>query len=344
MIFRALLVLFTMSTGFVFGEEAALVAVDQVQEELNAFLCSYLHENGIPTSGTENGVSLENGQRIAPVKVVVSGAMVGDIATRYNGIGTTECRSKEELCLGARLKPFVSFDWRNAKPLDNECMPDTLANYYINCEQAKATALNAYKLLKNLFGRHGMELQDASFLMNEEGNTVCGEVSTYNASISYLGENATLHAAFDSTRAERSKAVLALLKTTPIPRNRVIISGPYCAGKTTLIREMEKMLDIPQMEGNCQQLADSLKWAIEVPAKERASYQDSIPGTVSVYLEGPDKKTAIERAQARGDKKETIEQNLSEEDMSEEFDYRLPTNLEIAEEIQLLQRIMEGTF
>ena len=341
--FQALLLLFTLNIGTLFCEEAAVMAVDQVQEELNAFLSSYLRENGVATSGTQNGVSLENGDRIAPVRVVVSSAMVGDIATRYKGIGTTESRSKHEMALGSSIKPFVRFDWRNAAPLDNECIPDTLANYYIDCEKAKETALGAYKLLSNLFGRHSMELQDVNFLMNEDGDILCDQVSTYNANIKYVGETPSLIQAFNDTRSERSKAVLALMKTAPIPRKKVIVSGPYCAGKTTLIREMEKMLNIPEAEADVKKLANQTQWAIEIPANKRSLYQDSIPGTVSVYLDGPDKETAVQRAKARGDSSEMIEQNLDQEDLGEEFDYRVPTNLEIAEEIQLLRRIMDGT-
>ncbi|MCB1135660.1 MAG: hypothetical protein KDK78_05270, partial [Chlamydiia bacterium] len=118
-------------------------------------------------------------------------------------------------------------------------------------EQAKQTALAAYEILRCYCLRHQLDLLDICFFMNEDGDTICAEVSTDNVRLKYLGEDpeiAGLLNSRDKERAtERAEAVLQLLRTPFLKHSRFVVSGGFCAGKTSLIRLLQDTMGIPKL-------------------------------------------------------------------------------------------------
>lgn len=227
--------------------------IDKVRTELNAYLCQLLHDNGVQTSTltTEGDIITMRKERVPPIEVVVKAAHIGTPKHIYRGMSNYQTRLGRPISDGKRHTPYVRFDWRNPLPEEDACMPDALADRFIDTEVAKRTALKAFGVLQNTLSRHGLELLDICFFMNESGDTICAEISTDNCRIAYSGHDSDLKALFASRKKEdalaRGKAVLSLLRGPPIPRRRVVLSGGFCTGKTTVIGKLQEELGIPKL-------------------------------------------------------------------------------------------------
>jgi|GEM_PF-952233 len=227
--------------------------IDLVRTELNALFSKELESYGIKTSTlkTEDGLILMRKEKVPPIEVIVKGALVGSPKHLYKGIGNTPTRKGEILVNGKRHKPYVRFDWRNPLPEEDTCMPEELANYFINVKQAKKTALEAYERLRDYCLRHELDLQDICFFMNEAGDTICAEVSTDNVRLKYKGNDdklANLLNSRDQERAtERAQEILKLLQKPFLRYPKIIVSGGFCTGKTSLINMLQEALGIPKL-------------------------------------------------------------------------------------------------
>lgn len=190
--------------------------IDLVRTELNALLCNVLHQHGVRTStlATENGFIWMEKHSVPPIEVVVKGALVGSPKHIYRGIDKTPTR------LGNMLKgkhtPYVRFDWRNPLPLEDTCLPISLADYFIDTAQASATVLKAFEILGDFLQSRELELVDICFFMNADGNVICAEVSTDNSRINYLGNDPVLASLISSKNKDlsvkRAEAIIRLLK------------------------------------------------------------------------------------------------------------------------------------
>lgn len=205
-------------TVFSLQEKGPIVVpgIDSIRTQLNALICDHLHKHGIRTSTvvTEGEFIVMEKQEVAPIEVVVKGALVGSPKHIYKGIDQADTRFKTKL--NRKHDPYVRFDWRNPLPYEDQCMPTSLANYFIDVEEATKTGLQAFEILQDYFRKHDLELLDICFFMNTEGNVICAEVSTDNSRLEYVGTNLDVAEIIDSKAKnmslERAKAILTLLK------------------------------------------------------------------------------------------------------------------------------------
>lgn len=229
------------------------IGIDKVRTELNALFCKELEVAGIKTSTlkTENDLIWMSKEKVPPIEVIVKGALVGSPKHQYVGLDKTITRDGGKLLAGEHHTPYVRFDWRNPLPKEDACMPEELANRFIDVEKAKETALSAFARLRAFCLRHDLDLLDICFFMNEAGDTICAEISTDNTRIEYIGKDQAIAAVVNSRGKElatnRAKRALSLLKQPILRYPKVIVSGGFCTGKTSLIAMLQDKLGIPKL-------------------------------------------------------------------------------------------------
>lgn len=151
-----------------------LDGIDRVRTETNAILCDYLHCNGIKTSNiaTENGIILVRKEKVPPIEVVVKSSLIGSPKHIYKNIESYETRHGIRLIPGTAHSPYVRFDWRNPLPLEDHCLPEGLADHFIDTVKAKETAIKAFNVLKTRLNPFDLDLLDICFFMNEAGDKI----------------------------------------------------------------------------------------------------------------------------------------------------------------------------
>lgn len=125
-----------------------------------------------------------------PIEVVVKSRHVGTPKHRYFNLESYPIRSTHELYDGTIITPestypeaIVRFDWRNpmhdpsGNRLADEVLTEQMADWYININNARVTALKAYSVLQRFLEQHNIDLWDICFFISEDGNTVFSEVS-----------------------------------------------------------------------------------------------------------------------------------------------------------------------
>lgn len=119
-----------------------------------------------------------------PLEVVVKKAHEGTPKHRYYDIDKWRTRAGAVIMPGGPYpETIVRFDWRNplvsreGVRLADECMPEAMANWYIDVEQARDTALAAFNTLNRFLNGRGVELIDICFFISEDGRTILSEVS-----------------------------------------------------------------------------------------------------------------------------------------------------------------------
>jgi phosphoribosylaminoimidazole-succinocarboxamide synthase len=91
---------------------------------------------------------------------------------------------------GARLTPdqshpeYTRIDYRNqehdpatGRPLPDECIPEDLADRFVDARVAKRTTWNAFRVLRDRLGKLGIDLQDICFFISRDGLSIFSEVS-----------------------------------------------------------------------------------------------------------------------------------------------------------------------
>lgn len=123
---------------------------------------------------------------LPPVEVRVKMYHVGTPKHRYYGfekaITHSGCRVVDED--GGYCLPFLAFDWRNplkhpetGERLADEVLPDSVAAWFMNVQQARFTALSAFTSLSVWFEKKGFELVDICFVIDVTGSFITSEVS-----------------------------------------------------------------------------------------------------------------------------------------------------------------------
>ena len=180
--------------SFVHGGPIELENIDSVRTELNAIFSETLHANGVQTStlSTLKGFSLLSKQEVPPIEVVVKGAFIGSPKHIYKNMTSFATRSGKPLVVKGVHNPYVRFDWRNLLPDEDRCMPEGLADMFINTETAKKTALKAFGVLRESLQNVDFDLLDICFFMNTKGDVICAEVSNDDTTIVYTGNDQNL--------------------------------------------------------------------------------------------------------------------------------------------------------
>ncbi len=125
-----------------------------------------------------------------PVEVVVKRVHSGTPKHRYYQFDDYGVRASHPQFPGAALQidgPYpealVRFDWRNpmvdgnGQRLADEVLPEPMADWFIDVNQAKQTAMKTFNALDSFFGQRQLELWDICFFISEDGRVMFGEVS-----------------------------------------------------------------------------------------------------------------------------------------------------------------------
>lgn len=125
-----------------------------------------------------------------PIEVVVKRYHTGTPKHRYYDMSGTTARQGDFIGAGRPIKtdePYpelvVRFDWRNpmesreGERLADEVLPETMANWYIDVEQARLTARIAFLALERNLKKVGLELWDICFFITEDGKKIFSEIS-----------------------------------------------------------------------------------------------------------------------------------------------------------------------
>lgn len=115
--------------------------------------------------------------RSPPIEVIVKAAFVGTPKHIYNGMENHPTRHSTSFQAFKEHPPYVRFDWRNPLPGKDECLPESLADYFIDTKKAKKTALNAFMALQKFLADREIQLLDICFFIDESGEVVFGEIS-----------------------------------------------------------------------------------------------------------------------------------------------------------------------
>ena len=125
-----------------------------------------------------------------PIEVILKRMHSGTSKHRYFGMAGWPVRGSHPLYGGMRFAaadayplPIVRFDWRNpllddaGKRLADEILPDSVADWYIDVERARQTALQTFEALTDFLGDHDVVCYDLCLFITERGDTVFGEIS-----------------------------------------------------------------------------------------------------------------------------------------------------------------------
>jgi len=125
---------------------------------------------------------------IPPIEVVYKEYWVGTFKHRLKYPERYKTRSGKIIKVGDKLPyPVIRFDWRNPIERDpqtgemrdwgDECIPDDLADLYIDVRNAKTTVKFVSFILKHMFWGIGLELVDLCYFMNYNGDRIHSEIT-----------------------------------------------------------------------------------------------------------------------------------------------------------------------
>jgi len=112
-----------------------------------------------------------------PIEVIVKAAFYGTPKHIYLGMAGHPTRKASPFRNFDTHSPYVRFDWRNPLPGKDECLPEPLADYFIDTREATRTALTAFALLREFLDRCDIQLLDICFFIDSTGKYIFGEVS-----------------------------------------------------------------------------------------------------------------------------------------------------------------------
>lgn len=124
-----------------------------------------------------------------PIETIVKAALVGTPVHLYRGITDHRTRDGTRLRVGGEHPPYVRFDWRNPLPHKDECLPNWLANRFIDTAAASETAFAAFSALRAFLMKRRIEILDICFFIDTSGHTIFGEISPDCMRCKYLGSD-----------------------------------------------------------------------------------------------------------------------------------------------------------
>src|SRR5262249_6869420 len=138
-------------------------------------------------------LSAEEIERLAvapPIEVVLKRMHSGTSKHRYFGMAGHPVRKSHSLYAGSTFaaddaypQAIVRFDWRNPlkddkeNRLQDEILPDTVADWFIDTAKARATALKVFEAMSNFLEMRDIVCYDLCLFVTEDGETVFGEIS-----------------------------------------------------------------------------------------------------------------------------------------------------------------------
>lgn len=146
-----------------------------------------------------NNIATIMKESVPNIETVVKSKIIGSPKYEYKNIFTepTRFNNIRNLTEWFEHKPYVRFDWRNPLPEKDKVIPEELANYFINTEIAKETALSTFNLLRDKLNFSELELNDFCLFLNQNGDKIVGEISTDNTTWTYKGQDTRLQHIFN---------------------------------------------------------------------------------------------------------------------------------------------------
>ena len=126
-----------------------------------------------------------------PIEVIVKAFHSGTSKHRYVGMGGWPVRASHPFYSGMSFgaddgypAPLVRFDWRNPLKhpetgvrLADEVLGDKQADWFIDVDEARKTALRTYQVLSDFLAERDVVLYDLCLFITHDGRTVFGEIS-----------------------------------------------------------------------------------------------------------------------------------------------------------------------
>lgn len=126
-----------------------------------------------------------------PIEVVIKNTHTGTSKHRYIGMNGARVRSNHPLIPGALIvneepypQPLVRFDWRNplrhpntGERVADEILSERTADYFLDVEKARHTALRVNLALSEFLGARDIVLYDLCLFVAQDGELVYGEIS-----------------------------------------------------------------------------------------------------------------------------------------------------------------------
>ncbi|HCE77059.1 MAG: hypothetical protein CMK83_10320 [Pseudomonadales bacterium] len=157
-------------------------------------LNDYLTKNGVPGSAIafyDRCVAHRNLPVSENIEVIVKTRIIGSTKHQYVGLGDVQTRFGGYLKANTNHRPFIRFDWRSVS--GDRILPNPLADYFIDTDEASKTVYRAFRLLCDRFSVCDLDLIDACFYLTSCGRYLCVEVSPDNlGNIEYVGNDAQL--------------------------------------------------------------------------------------------------------------------------------------------------------
>lgn len=169
---------------------------DRLRMRTAEIFAEVLNENGIDHAykgTTENDLYMVSELIPEPpnIEVIVKRYHVGTPKHRYYDMDGAEVRDSHPTMAGETIEiedaypdPIVRFDWRNplehpesGERLADEPLPADLADYFIDVEEARQTALQTWEVIHDFLVDQRVMMYDVCFFIDETGQTVFGEIS-----------------------------------------------------------------------------------------------------------------------------------------------------------------------
>lgn len=165
--------------SYMANRTAVVDGTEKLRLRISDYLWRVLEHAGVETTIIYVGDDYYVTRRVEapPIEVIVKAAFVGTPKHIYKGLECTPTRFGNFILADSRHSPYVRFDWRNALPHRDECMPRWLADQFIDTVEAESTALKAFQVLSEFLARCEIELLDICFFITSDGRALFGEVS-----------------------------------------------------------------------------------------------------------------------------------------------------------------------
>jgi phosphoribosylaminoimidazole-succinocarboxamide synthase len=158
---------------------AVVEGTEQLRLRISEILWKELRDKGIAVGVVHVGHDYYVAEEVLapPIEVIVKAAHVGTPKHLYKNLEGIRTRHGAFIAPDSRHAPYVRFDWRNALPHKDECMPVWLADQFIDTRIAEQTALSAFDVLRKFLASRGIKLLDICFFITADGSSIFGEVS-----------------------------------------------------------------------------------------------------------------------------------------------------------------------
>lgn len=128
--------------------------------------------------------------RAPPIEIVIKCLHTGTSKHRYLGMAGARVRAGHPLFAGMGIEPdgaypstLIRFDWRNplaapdGRRVQDEILPEPLADLFIDVDRARATALRVHAALQDFLTPRDIVICDLCLFVSEDGETVYGEIT-----------------------------------------------------------------------------------------------------------------------------------------------------------------------